>query len=48
VGHADHVFRLIAADERKSLADLMASLSGGKLRYALAALPRAAVVIEDR
>ena len=43
--------RLIASVERKSLADLVASLTGGKLRYALAelaALPRAAVVIEDR
>ncbi len=42
--------RLIAAVERKSLADLVASLTGGKLRYALAelaALPRAAVVVED-
>ena len=37
--------------ERKSLADLVSSLTGGKLRYALgelAALPRAAVVVEDR
>jgi hypothetical protein len=37
--------------ERKSLTDLVASLTGGKLRYALAelaALPRAAVVVEDR
>ena len=43
--------RLIASVERKSLADLVASLTGGKLRYALAelaALPRAAVVVEDR
>lgn len=43
--------RLVAAVERKSLADLVASLIGGKLRYALAdlaALPRAAVVVEDR
>ena len=42
---------LIASVERKSLADLVASLTGGKLRYALAelaALPRAAVVVEDR
>jgi hypothetical protein len=42
--------RLVAAVERKSLADLAASLVGGKLRYALAelaALPRAAVVVED-
>jgi ERCC4 domain len=43
--------RLIASVERKSLVDLVASLTGGKLRYALAelaALPRAAVVVEDR
>ena len=43
--------RLVAAVERKSLPDLVSSLTGGKLRYALAelaALPRAAVVIEDR
>jgi hypothetical protein len=43
--------RLIASVERKSMADLVASLTGGKLRYALAelaALPRAAVVVEDR
>jgi hypothetical protein len=43
--------RLIAAVERKSLADLVSSLVGGKLAYALgelAALPRAAVVVEDR
>ena len=43
--------RLLASVERKSLADLVASLTGGKLRYALAALaalPRAAVVVEDR
>jgi ERCC4 domain len=42
---------LIASVERKSLADLVASLTSGKLRYALAelaALPRAAVVVEDR
>ncbi|MBV9730732.1 MAG: ERCC4 domain-containing protein, partial [Pseudonocardiales bacterium] len=42
--------RLIASVERKSLVDLVASLTGGKLRYALAELaelPRAAVVIED-
>ncbi len=42
---------LIAAVERKSLPDLIASLTGGRLRYALgdlAALPRAAVVVEDR
>jgi hypothetical protein len=37
--------------ERKSLNDLISSLTGGKLRYAvgdLATLPRAAVVVEDR
>ncbi|MHB8294075.1 MAG: ERCC4 domain-containing protein [Acidimicrobiales bacterium] len=42
---------LVAAVERKSLHDLVASLTGGKLRYAigeLAALPRGAVVVEDR
>ena len=43
--------RLVASVERKSLADLVSSLTSGKLRYALAelaALPRAAVVVEDR
>jgi hypothetical protein len=43
--------RLVASVERKSLADLVASLVGGRLRYALAelaALPRAALVVEDR
>ncbi len=43
--------RLVASVERKSLVDLVASLTGGKLRYALAelaALPRAALVVEDR
>jgi hypothetical protein len=43
--------RLVASVERKSLQDLVASLTGGRLRYALAelaALPRAAVVVEDR
>ncbi len=43
--------RLVAAVERKSLPDLVSSLINGKLRYALgelAALPRAAVVVEDR
>lgn len=42
---------LIAAVERKSLADLVSSLTTGKLKYQLAdlaALPRAAVVVEDR
>ena len=43
--------RLVASVERKSLADLVSSLTSGKLRYQvadLAALPRAAVVVEDR
>jgi hypothetical protein len=42
---------VVAAVERKSLADLASSLSSGKLTYALAelaTLPRAAVVVEDR
>jgi hypothetical protein len=43
--------RLVAVVERKSLPDLVASRTSGRLRYALgelAALPRAAVVVEDR
>jgi ERCC4-type nuclease len=43
--------RLVAAVERTSLPDLVSSLTGGTLRFALAqlaALPRAAVVVEDR
>lgn len=43
--------QLVASVERKSLPDLVSSLTGGKLRYQiadLAALPRAAVVVEDR
>lgn len=43
--------KLVASVERKSLADLISSLTSGKLRYALgelAALPRATVVVEDR
>jgi hypothetical protein len=43
--------RIAAAVERKSLPDLVSSLTTGALRYALAelaALPRAAVVVEDR
>lgn len=43
--------QVIASVERKSLADLVATLTGGKLRYLLAdlaALPRAALVVEDR
>ena len=48
VGLDGHV---IAAVERKSLVDLTSSLTSGRLRFALghlAALPRAAVVVEDR
>ncbi len=43
--------RLAASVERKSLGDLVGSLTSGRLRFALAelaALPRAAVVVEDR
>lgn len=43
--------QLVAAVERKSAEDLLSSLTNGKLRFALgelAALPRAAVVVEDR
>ena len=43
--------RIVAAVERKSLADLVSSLTGGRLRFALgelATLPRAAVVVEER
>jgi ERCC4-type nuclease len=43
--------QLVAAVERKSLSDLVSSLMNGTLRFALgelAALPRAAVVVEDR
>lgn len=42
---------VIASVERKSLPDLVSSLTGGRLRYALAelaTLPRAALVVEDR
>jgi ERCC4-type nuclease len=42
---------LVAAVERKSIADLVSSLVSGRLKFALgelAALPRAAVVVEDR
>ncbi|UNX53656.1 Lsr2 family protein [Georgenia sp. TF02-10] len=42
---------VVAAVERKSLGDLAASLTTGRLTYALAelaALPRAAVVVEER
>ncbi|MHA0286077.1 ERCC4 domain-containing protein [Mycobacterium sp. C3-094] len=43
--------RLIASVERKSLADLVSSLTSGRLRYQvadLATLTRAAVVVEER
>ncbi len=42
---------LVAAVERKSLPDLVSSLTSGRLRFALgelATLPRAAVVVEER
>ena len=42
---------IVATVERKSLTDLVATLTGGKLRYLLAdlaAVPRAALVVEDR
>ena len=48
---SSHLRASLASVERKSLADLVTSLTSGKLRYqvaALAALPRAAVVVEDR
>jgi ERCC4 domain/Lsr2 len=48
VGHEGN---LVASVERKSLSDLTSSLTSGRLRFALAelaALPRAAVVVEDR
>lgn len=44
-----HLDRIVCAIERKSIEDLVASLTSGRLRYALAelaALPRAAVVVE--
>ncbi|MPZ87157.1 MAG: hypothetical protein GEU81_03590 [Nitriliruptorales bacterium] len=43
--------QVVAAVERKSLADLVSTLTSGRLGYALAelaTLPRAAVVVEDR
>lgn len=43
--------KVVASVERKSLTDLVASLTGGRLRFALgelATVPRAAVVVEDR
>jgi hypothetical protein len=43
--------RLIASVERKSVPDLVASITDGRLKYAmadLATLPHAAVVVEDR
>jgi len=47
----EHAGSVIAAVERKSLGDLVSTLTTGRLRYLLAdlaALPRAAVVVEDR
>lgn len=46
-----HGGRLVAAVERKSLQDLVSSVTGGTLKYQLtelAALPRAAMVVEER
>ncbi|MFC0532496.1 ERCC4 domain-containing protein [Phytohabitans kaempferiae] len=43
--------RLVATVERKSIPDLISSITGSKLKYAmadLAALPHAAIVVEDR
>jgi hypothetical protein len=43
--------RIVAAVERKSLADLVSTLTAGRMRYLLAdlaAVPNAAVVVEDR
>jgi ERCC4 domain len=43
--------RVVAAVERKSLADLVSTLTTGKLRYLmadLASMPRSALVVEDR
>lgn len=43
--------RLVGCVERKSLADLVSTLTSGRLGYAmadLAALPRAGVIVEDR
>ena len=43
--------RLVATVEHKSLVDLVSSVTGARLKYALAdlaALPHAAVVVEDR
>jgi hypothetical protein len=47
----EHHGRVVAAVERKSLADLVSTLTSGRMRYLLAALadlPAAAVVVEDR
>ncbi len=46
-----HDGRLLAAVERKSLDDLVSTLTSGKLKYVLgelAALPRAGLVVEER
>lgn len=43
--------RLVASVERKSIPDLISSISSARLKYAmadLAAVPRAAIVVEDR
>jgi hypothetical protein len=46
-GVLDPAGAVLAAVERKSLSDLAGSLLSGRLRYVLAALPRAAVVVEE-
>lgn len=46
-----HGDELVASVERKSLSDLVSTLTSGKLKFALgelSALPRGAVVVEDR
>jgi hypothetical protein len=47
----EHDGRIVASVERKSLADLVSTLTQGKLRYLLAdlaSLPHGALVVEDR
>jgi hypothetical protein len=47
----EHDGAVVGVVERKSLADLTGTLTGGRLRYLLSALaevPRAALVVEDR
>jgi ERCC4 domain len=47
----EHDGELVASVERKTMADLVASLTSGKLRFAaaeLSGIPHAAIVVEDR